>query len=525
MGIYLNPDNVNFEEDTRARIYVDKTMMIREINHFMDEGNKYICVSRPRRFGKTMAGNMLAAYYSKGCDSYELFSKFKIAKDPSFEEKLNKYNVIQIDVNGVYQITETKDWFLKELTKAVKKEIQKEFSEIEFEEDDSLAECILKVYTETGETFIFIMDEYDILARERVDQSLLDEYLSFLNGLFKSNVVRPAISLAYLTGILPVVRDKIQSKLNNFREYTIFDARELAEYIGFTGDEVKELCLEKGIDFEECRRWYDGYRQQGFEIYNPKSLVEALETRQFSSYWNMTSTYEAVAERIRQNFAGTKDAVIRMISGEEVEVNAATYLNTMDSFVVKDDLFTYLIHLGYLAYNMERKTCRIPNKEIQQEWFAVAATNPDYAVTDGIIKSSRELLEETIKGNEDAVAKALDVSHIHVTSNRSYNNEDALQSAIYLAYIYALNEYDCFKELTTGKGFVDVVYVPVHQDKPALIIELKHNKRAESAIGQIKEKKYFDSLSRYSGDMLFVGINYDEDEKTHECRIERFEKE
>lgn len=525
MGIYLNPDNVNFEEDTRARIYVDKTMMIREINRFMDEGNKYICVSRPRRFGKTMAGNMLAAYYSKGCDSHELFSKFKIAKDPSFAEKLNKYNVIQIDVNGVYQITENKDRFLKELTKAVKKEIQKEFSQMAFEEDDSLAECILKVYTETGETFIFIMDEYDILARERVDQSLLDEYLSFLNGLFKSNVVRPAISLAYLTGILPVVRDKIQSKLNNFREYTILDARELAEYIGFTGDEVKELCLDKGIDFEECRRWYDGYRQHGFEIYNPKALVEALETGQFSSYWNMTSSYEAVAERIRQNFAGTRDAVIRMISGEEVEVNAATYLNTMDSFVVKDDIFTYLIHLGYLAYNMERKTCRIPNKEIQQEWFAVAATNPDYAVTDGIIKSSRELLEETIKGNEDAVAKALDVSHIHVTSNRSYNNEEALQSAIYLSYIYALNEYDCFKELTTGKGFADVVYVPVHQDKPALIIELKHNKTAESAIDQIKEKKYFDSLSRYSGDMLFVGINYDEDEKTHECRIERFEKE
>ena len=525
MGIYLNPDNVNFEEDTRARIYVDKTLMIREINRFMDEGNKYICVSRPRRFGKTMAGNMLAAYYSKGCDSHELFSKFKIAKDPSFEEKLNKYNVIQIDVNGAYQITDYKDRFLKELTKAVKKEIRNEFSQVEFEEDDSLVECILKVYTETGETFVFILDEYDVLARERVDQSLLDEYLSFLNGLFKNNVVRPAISLAYLTGILPVVRDKIQSKLNNFREYTILDARELAEYIGFTGDEVKELCLDKGIDFEECRRWYDGYRQHGFEIYNPKSLVEALETGQFSSYWNMTSSYEAVAERIRQNFAGTKDAVIRMISGEEVEVNASTYLNTMDSFSLKDDLFTYLIHLGYLAYNMERKTCRIPNKEIQQEWFAVAATNPDYAVTDGIIKSSRELLEETIKGNEDAVAKALDVSHIHVTSNRSYNNEDALQSAIYLAYIYALNEYDCFKELTTGKGFADVVYVPVHQDKPALIIELKHNKTAESAIGQIKEKKYFDSLSRYSGDMLFVGINYDEDEKTHECRIERFEKE
>ena len=249
-----------------------------------------------------------------------------------------------------------------------------------------------------------------------------------------------------------------------------------------------------------------------------------METKRFASYWNMTSTYEAVAERIRQNFAGTKDAVIRMIAGEEVEVNALTYLNTMDSFVVRDDLFTYLIHLGYLAYDLDKQACRIPNKEIQQEWFAVAATNPDYAVTDEIIKSSKELLGETIRGNEKAVAEALDKSHIHVTSNRSYNNEDALQSAIYLSYIYALNEYDCYKELTAGKGFADVVYVPARPDKPALIIELKHNKSAESALNQIREKKYYESLDRYKGDLLFVGIDYDEKTKTHTCRIEKFEK-
>ena len=524
MGIYLNPSSVNFEEATRARIYVDKTMMIREINRFMDEGNKYICISRPRRFGKTIAGNMLAAYYSKGCDSRELFSKYKIVGDPSFEEKLNKYNVIQIDVNGAYQISENKSKFLKELTCDIKEEISGAFPQVRITEEDSLAKSILKVYTETGETFVIIMDEYDVLVREKVDWSLLDEYLNLLNGLFKSNTLRPAISLAYLTGILPVVRDKIQSKLNNFQEYTIMDAEELAEFIGFTSAEVRELCDSNGIDYEECRRWYDGYRQHGLEIYNPRSVIEAVRKKEFASYWSKTSTYEAVAERIRQNFSGTKEAVVRMMAGEWVEVNATTYMNTMDSFVLVDDLFTYLIHLGYLAYNMDDQTCRIPNKEIRQEWLAVVATNPDYAVTDEIIKNSRELLEETIQGNEDAVAKALDKSHIHVTSNRSYNNEDALQSAIYLAYIYALNEYDCFKELTSGKGFADVVYVPANKDKPALIVELKHNKSSESALNQIKERKYFESLERYKGNLLFVGINYDETEKTHTCRIERLKK-
>ena len=247
MGIYLNPDNVNFRLILAGRIYVDKTMMISEMNHFIDEGNSFICISRPRRFGKTIAGNMLAAYYSRGCDSRELFAPYKIAADPSFGEKLNKYNVIQIDVNGAYQITENKSAFLKRLTRAIKKEMQKAFPQVEFDEDDSLAESILKVYTETGETFVIIMDEYDVLVRERVDQSLLDEYLSFLNGLFKSNILRPAISLAYLTGILPVVRDKIQSKLNNFREYTIFDARELSEY-----DCYKELTAGKALPAPSC---------------------------------------------------------------------------------------------------------------------------------------------------------------------------------------------------------------------------------------------------------------------------------
>ena len=213
-----------------------------------------------------------------------------------------------------------------------------------------------------------------------------------------------------------------------------------------------------------------------------------------------------------------------MITGESVDVNVTSYLNTMDSFDTADDGFTYLIHVGYLAYERETKTCRIPNNEIRQEWLNAIATEPEYKVTDDIIKASKELLSETWSGNSDAVAKALDESHIHVTSNRSYNNEDVLQSAIYLAYIYALNKYTIIMEMTTGKGFADVVFIPVTPDLPAMVIELKRNGSAESALQQIKEKRYFDSLTRYSGDILFVGIDYDEKKKTHTCKIEKFEK-
>ena len=524
MGIYLNPEPENFRRTLSGEIYVDKTMMIAEINRFIDRGENYVCMSRPRRFGKTIAGNMLSAYYSKGCDAGEMFAPYKIAKDPSFESKLNKYNVIKIDMNSEYQNTLNKDRLIKILTDDVRDEMRKAFPDIGLSDDDSLARCILKIYSVSGEMFVIIIDEYDVLVREQVSSDLFNEYLSFLNGLFKSDTVRPAIALAYLTGILPVVRDKVQSKLNNFREYTILDAGKLAEYIGFTSDEVKVLCDEHEVDYEKCRLWYDGYRQHGLEIYNPESVVETIRNGRFGNYWGKTSSYRVISDRIEQNFAGTRDDVIRMLAGESVDVNVTRYMNTMDSFNTKSDLFTYLLHVGYLAYDIDEETCRIPNKEIRQEWFNAVETEPGYEITNQIIQSSKELLQSTIEGDESAVADALDVSHIHVTSNRSYNNEDALHSAIYLAYIYALNKYTVFREATAGKGFADMIYVPFVPGLPALVIELKRNDKAESAIDQIRKKEYFSSLDNYKGEILFVGINYDEKEKTHTCSIERFEK-
>lgn len=524
MGNYLNPGFENFRRILSSEIYVDKTMLIAKTNKFIDRGNNYVCVSRPRRFGKTVTGNMLSAYYSKGCDSRELFAPYRIASVPGFEEKRNKYHVIKLDINGEYQAAMDKSRFLLRLTKEVKKELQSEFPNVFLEDEDSLAQSILKIYSATKETFILIFDEYDALVREQVSSSLFEEFLSFLNGLFKNDTLRPAISLAYLTGILPIVRDRVQSKLNNFMEYTFLDAMELAEFVGFTSMEVKKLCQDYHIDFTECKRWYDGYYQRGCEIYNPESVVQAIHRQEFFSFWSMTSTYAAISDRIQQNFAGTKEDVIRMLAGESVEVNVTSYMNTMDSFAVKDDLFTYLIHIGYLAYDRETKTCRIPNWEIRQEWYHAIRTNEDYTVTNEIIQSSKNLLEETIRCNHGAVEKALDSSHIHVTSNRSYNNEDALQSAIYLAYLYALNQYTIIREITTGKGFADVVFLPFASEFPAMIIELKRNGSAESALHQIREKKYFSSLENYTGKLLFVGINYDEKKKKHTCQFEWFKK-
>lgn len=524
MGIYLNPGNEVFRRITEADIYVDKTGLLTETNRLVNSANDYICMSRPRRFGKTVAGNMISAYYSKGCDSRKLFAKFRISEAKDFEKHLNKYNVIYIDLNSEYQNTTNKKRALTVLKKNIKAEILSEYPDVGIARSHSLGEAILQVYSKTGETFIIIIDEYDVMVREKVPQELFDEFLSMLNGLFKSSTLRPAISLAYLTGILPIVRDKIQSKLNNFDEYTILNAGKFAEYVGFTTDEVKDLCSRYSVDFEECRNWYDGYYQNGYEIYNPESVVKSITTGYFDSYWGKTSTYKVISERLKSNFKGMKDCVIRMLAGESIDVNVTSYLNTMDSFETRNDAFTYLIHLGYLAYDKDTKTCRIPNREIRQEWFNAIEVDDEYSVTNGIIEDSKELLNETLEGNAERVAKALDIAHIHVTSNRSYNNEDAFQSAIYLAFIYALNKYHVFKELTSGKGFADVVFVPFVAGLPAMIVELKHNKSAGTALEQIKKKKYFESLSNYKGELIFVGINYDEKDTTHTCKIEKILK-
>ena len=254
MGIYLNPGNENFVEIAGAKIYVDKTLMIEALQRSIRDGNKYVCISRPRRFGKTIASNMLSAYYSRGCDSEKLFSRFKIAKTLGFKDMLNKYNVIKIDLNSEYQNALDKESFLSKLSEKIKNELCEEYPDTGIGAEDSVADAILKIFAAKKAPFVIIIDEYDILAREEVSEELFKKYLSFLNGLFKSDTLRPAIHLAYLTGILPVVRDRVQSKLNNFEEYTIIDAGALDEFVGFTDDEVEKLCDEYGTDFDECKR-------------------------------------------------------------------------------------------------------------------------------------------------------------------------------------------------------------------------------------------------------------------------------
>ncbi len=525
MGLFVNPTEALLRMGVRSRIYVDKSMLIHELNQLLNTEERFVCVSRARRFGKSMAGAMIAAYYSKLAKSRPIFEKLKIAQTSDFETYLNQFNVIHIDINACYSSSTRHEDIVPLFTANVREELQEQFPNCGINERDALDKCIMKIYSRTGEQFVLILDEYDVLVREKVNASIFDSYLAFLNAMFKNVNLAPAFALVYLTGILPVVRDKIQSKLNMFREYTMIEADQFTPYIGFSEDEVKSLCQKHDMSFSDCKRWYDGYKLYGHSFYNPCSVVNAMVSHRFGSFWTQTGSYEALKQYILMNFEGIRDDVLTMIAGGSVSVNVTSFMNTMTDFHTKDDVFTYLIHLGYLGYDQKLQRCFIPNQEVRQEWINSIQTSSDYAQALCIVKHSKDLLDLTINGDEKAVAHAIDDAHTELVSNLQYNNEGCFQSVIRFAYFYANTRYTVISELPAGKGYADIAFIPYIPNTPAMIVELKRNSSTETALTQIENKQYDKALEHYQGDLLFVAVNYDEKTKEHTCEIKRFVKE
>ena len=525
MGIYLNPNSILLQGSMNSEIYVDKSLIIRELNKMINTESRYVCVSRPRRFGKSMAGDLISSYYGKNSDSLPLFEQLKIYNDESFSKHYGKYNVIKLDINGFYRDIKKKTNLVKEITTEVIAEMCEQFPDVRIPKKSSLAKAMLAVFAKTGEQFVIIMDEYDVLIREEESDEVFAPYLEFLNGLFKNRAVKQAIALAYLTGILPIVRDKVESKLNEFTEFTMYESANFSEFVGFTMEEVAVLCKKYDMDFAECLRWYDGYRlTDTISVCNPQSVVASMMRHKFESHWSMTGSYENIKDYIEYDFDGIRKDVEIMLGGGRVRVNVLSFLNTKSSFKDKDDVYTYLIHLGYLTYDKDSRECFIPNYEVREQWVLALKHNKNYSTVMKMIDDSQKLLVETLNGNSDYVAAALKEAHSSQISLLAYNDEKSFQSAIGLAYFAANNEYTVVKELPSGDGYADLAFIPVHPTKPALVIELKSStSTAEGAIAQIKKKNYKQVLRNYSGNMLLVGIKYHPNTHEHECKIEEIE--
>ena len=522
MGIYVNPNNDGFKESLNSKIYVDKSGMIEVCNNLLDTKQKCMCISRPRRFGKSMGIDMLIAYYSKGCDSKELFANLKIAQSPDFEKHLNKYNVIWLNLPKFKEPGSPIESVLPTMINRLKRELIKEFFQVELHIDDPLQCLIEDIFNQTKEKFIILIDEWDYIFRESTNTNLQEEYVDFLRALFKDS---PFIKLAYITGILPVKRYNTQSSLNNFDEYSMIIPDKLAEYFGFTEDEVKALCTKFNRDFDEIKAWYDGYLMPGnVHLYNPRSVVKAMDSGKLQGYWVATSSFEALRIPINLDINGIRKTVLELMGGARISANVSRFENDINSIKRRDEALTLLVHLGYLGYDEENGEVFIPNREIRGE-FDNAIEASEWAEVEEALQNSDKLLKSTWNGDGEAVAKYIEKAHQNVSSILGYNNEETLRSVVSIAYYTAIRFYSFVKEFPSGKGFADMVFLPYkHVNKPLIVIELKKNDTAESAIAQIKEKKYSESLEKYTGEILLVGITYD-DNKKHYCKIEKITKQ
>lgn len=519
MGILINPGHAGFAT-IRASTYVDKSGLIAEMNRTLGTTEKLTCVSRPRRFGKSFAAKMLCAYYDATCDSHVLFDDLAIARDPSYERHLNAYNVLYLDMSQILQETDGGK-LVDHLTASLRTELRQEFPSAE--SSFSLSADLVNAAEASGRQFVAIFDEWDAPIRESPADA--HDYLELLRALFKSSATTDRIFAgAFLTGIFPIKKDKGQSAVSDFWEYSVLFPGPFAPYVGFLEDEVRTLCSQEGLDFEEMQRWYDGYELDYVKsVYNPYAVMRATRSRRFGSYWRQTSAADTLLTYLDLDFEGLQDDAVRLMAGEELGVETGDFKNDPALIGSRDDALTLMIHLGYLTYEEEfngHGWARIPNAEMHMEFEKVLrrATHPELV---RLVRESDELLHRTIALDAEFVAAAVAKVHDTNYAPKFYNDEQALRHTVKMAYISAVDQYARVEELPSGHGLADLVFIPRKRSPlPALVVELKWNEAAVGAIAQVKDRNYAGLPCELSDDTLLVGISYDKKTKKHTCCIE-----
>ena len=526
MGRFLNPGNVGFKQITKPKTYVDKTGIIAYLNEWIDTDSRFVCVSRARRFGKTVAAQTIQAYYDNSCDSHDLFAPYEIARDPSYKEHINKYDVIGLDVQTFFQFGQDHKTFVERLAMAVRDDLCEKWSSIDGLGEMTLADAIATVHIKAGTKFVFVIDEWDAVFRYYPkDDALQKKWIHFLRDMFKQAAMNPCVALVYMTGILPIKKYKTQSSLNQFFEYTMLRPLELEKYVGFLPAEVDALCEKFDMNRAEAAEWYDGYMlPHEHHVYNPCSVARAMKSRTYGSYWTQTDTFESLLDYINNDLDGVYQDVMSMIGGKRIVIDTNSYDNSFTTPQCKDDCFTLLSHIGYLAYDEEKSQVFIPNEEVRMA-FRGALKMCSWPEAIKPYQRSQKFIEAIHAQDSATVARMVEETHQYMTSVLSYNNENALACVVSVLCFYAENVYHIIREFPTGKGFADIVLLPKKGiQNPAIVIELKFNKDVKAAIDQIHENQYPGRLADFYGDLILVGISYDK-KKAHDCAIERVERE
>ena len=534
MGFYLNnKSKVSLYKSEMQRLYfVDKTLILSELFPLIESGNSHICITRPRRFGKTVMANMIGAFFEKDEDTKEIFDQLKISKSPEYEKHRNKHDVIYIDFSKMPEDCDSYDQYINRIINRLKKDLIREYPDADYEEDDALwdiLDCIFDMYD--GQKFIFVMDEWDCVFHKafitREDQQ---KYISFLSNLLKDHGY---VELSYMTGILPIAKYSSGSELNMFLEYTMASEEKFNEYFGFTESEVDdlfqkylEICETPMITREQLRLWYDGYATKaGERMYNPRSVVTALSNNNIGNYWTSSGPYDEIFYYIKNNVADVKADLALMVSGEAVQAKVREYAAASMNLSTKNEIFSAMVVYGFLSY--ENGRVRIPNKELMEKFDEMLQKEESLGYIYRLAKESDQMLKATLANDTKTMEKILSYVHDTETPILSYNHETELSAIVNLAYLSARDQYHIEREDKAGKGFVDFIFYPYDRAADGVILELKVDKTPEYAISQIKEKQYalrfkgkLAEKQQYTGRILAVGINYDKETKQHRCKVE-----
>jgi len=521
MRNYINRGNYGFEESRNGE-YVDKSGIIAFVNKKLKTKEKFFCVTRARRFGKTTTAEMLCAYYDESCDSEHLFKDLAIATDPSlngsYKVHLNKYPTIYVDMTRfVSRKTEFGHDIVKKAEAEIAKDIIESYPDLSIEKTSSLCDTLLAIYNAKGEPFFFIIDEWDAILREcQGDSLVITQWIDLLRGLFKDTTVSKVFAGVYITGILPIIKCDTQSALNNFKEYNMIQPKGLQEYFGFTDEEVRVLCEKHGMDFCEMKRWYDGYTiGRMCSVFNPNSVMEAISSGEYANYWTSTGAVEELIPYLKMDL---QEEVRTLMSGGRVFVNTSTFSNKLSDIGTRDKVLTALIHLGYLSYSEGQAF--IPNMELKLN-FADNVKEAQYGRLSSSLAISERLLDSILKSDTSEVEKIIGTTHSEVIDSLEYNSEQGLYTTLLFSMYYAQKYYVFHREYPTGNGYADLVLIPISgQSRPGIIMELKYGKSADEALSQIKSRNYCHKVFDYTDNVILVGINYDKKSKLHQCAIE-----
>lgn len=537
MGTYLNSITpyTLYKSESLSLYFVDKTLMLRELFPYVSAGNRHICITRPRRFGKTIMANMISSFFQKASDSSEVFDSLTISQVDDYRRYKNQYNVIRIDFSKMPRNCDSYTQYIERIEALLIEDVKEAFPQVKINEADAVGDILESVFVQCGEKFIFVLDEWDfIFHRDFINEIDKEKYVAFLSNLLKD---RPYVVLSYMTGILPIAKYSSGSELNMFAEFTMVNSPMFGEYFGFTDDEVDDLYRryivecdrqhkEKSVTRKGLRDWYNGYyTKSGERVYNPRSVVFALQFNNLANYWTSSGPYDEIYYYIRNNISDVRDDLALMISGESVTAKIQEYAATSMNLSTRDEIYSAMVVYGFLSY-LNGKVC-IPNRELMEKFDELLVKNESLGYVYRLAKESEKMLKATLAGDTLTMERILEFAHNTEVPLLSYNHETELSAIVNLVYLAARDSYRVEREDKAGTGYVDFIFYPYDTTADCIILELKVDHTPDEAIAQIIDKKYalkfvpkLAGQKIYTGRILAVGIGYWKDSKEHSCKVE-----